>query len=111
MDHFGKFSRLPFNWKSPILFLAAVTVKYIGTQYILIVDACAVSLAVGTFCYALASSKCLKGSLFKFNRNARAGTNLVSISEHLAEFIRFHSQVLQLSGMPSTRNQRLFLLK
>lgn len=63
------------------------------------VAASVISLAIGFSSYAIAASKCIKGSLSGISEHLeQARTNSRSAFDQLTEFIQFHSQVKQLSN-------------
>lgn len=87
--------RLPFNQNYPFGFFLAMSMQFVMLSCMSIIAGCAIALAVGSFLYGIAMTKCIKGSLFAINRGARAkkGRHL----EQIIEFIRFHSTAKQLS--------------
>lgn len=64
--------------------------------YMTLIGASVLTLAIGSYLYLVASSKCIKGSLFAIGQCTSIKTYR-NIREQLVEFIEFHSLVKQLS--------------
>lgn len=90
------FERLPFDWKNPLGHSITITFEYVVVSYSLLIAACSIALGVVSYLYVIASSKCIKGSLFSISRCASVNANR-QISNQFIEFIAFHSRVKQLS--------------
>lgn len=90
--------RLPFNWQTPFGYLIAGAIQYVMLLHALMIGASAVSLAFGCYFYAIAMTKCIKGSLFSISQSIDSETsNRTCIFEQIFEFIEFQSRVKKLS--------------
>lgn len=97
LKHFSVCKRLPFVWRNPLGFSVAIAIQYTMMSYAAMIGACIIAFAFGFYLYTTAMTKCIQGSLFHINRSAQSKNNRKNIHEQLAEFIRFHSRVKQLS--------------
>lgn len=59
--------------------------------------ACILSFSIGTYIYAIATSKCVRGALFYFSRCTGNATFKRETWERLIGYIECHSRVKQLS--------------
>lgn len=89
--------RLPFDWRNPFGFSIAFAIQYATLLYATKIGVCALTLGIGSYILAIASSKCIKGSLFAIGRSIKAESDRSCILDQLIEFIDFHSRVKQLS--------------
>lgn len=96
--------RVPFNWKSPIGFLIAMTVQCTIITYMAMIGACVLAVAIGSYFYTMAASKCIKENLFTVTENCRDKSKRKLIRVQLIEFIDFHTQVKQLSNIFNISN-------
>lgn len=93
----SKIKRLPFDWRNPYGFMIALGIQYVMFLYMAMIGGNIFILPVGSFLYAIAMTKCIKGSLFAIGRSGDTNQTTGPILEQLAEFIEFHSHVKQLS--------------
>lgn len=89
--------RLPFAWRNPFGFSAAIAIQFTMMSYAAMIGACIIAFAFGFYLYTTAMTKCIRGSLFLINRSAQSKNNRKNIDEQLVELIWFHSRVKQLS--------------
>lgn len=93
--------RIPFESKNPFGFLIAVTLQYIIVGYELSVIACMLSLGIGAFMFAIASTEEINRSLNDFNKvmngdGQGSSDNRSYFLEQFSTFIVAHSTVKQL---------------
>lgn len=77
--------------------MVAMAIQYAMFSRGEMIGACALTLAIGSYLYAIAISKCLKASLFAINRNAKSKANRRHLLEQIIEFLDMHSKSQQLS--------------
>lgn len=65
--------------------------------YVAVIGACVITMAISSYLYGIAMSKCSIKSLFAINRHARSKPNDSEIIENIIEFVQFHSRANQLS--------------
>lgn len=83
--------RLPFNWKNPFGYLAAITLQYALTRCFFIYVGSFASFSVGAFLFSWAMSKDVKCSLNPINRKRNARKRTPKIFWQLTKFIQIHS--------------------
>ena len=93
--------RLPFDTKTPVGFLIAMSMMIIMTSHATLIGACAVSLTCGSSLYVIAASKCVKKSLHSISRNAHSKKKRIHIFDQLTEFVEFHSRIKRLNQLHS----------
>lgn len=99
-EPFCNYWRFPFDWKCPLGYFIAVAIQYVTLLYAVIVGACVIAFGAVSFLYVIASSKCIKGSLFSIGQCAHNETNQ-NILDRFVEFTKFHSHLKQLSKQNS----------
>lgn len=95
--------RLPFDWRNPFGYFIAMVIEYAIASYAMTLGALTVATGVGAYLYMIASSKCIKVSLFSIGRRATTiydDDQTHRTLDHFVEFIQFHSFVKQLSTNP-----------
>lgn len=92
-----KLLRFPFDWKTTFGFMGAMAIQYLMFLCGMRIGACALILAAGSYLHGIAISKCIKGSLFAINRNAKSKANRSHLLEQIIEFLQLHSNTQQLS--------------
>ena len=100
--YFFSIQRTPFDSKNPIGFIIAITFQYITIAYGLHVIACVLSLGIGAFMFAMASTEEIKFALNTFNKVVNdqiTPDNRLFILQQFAVFIHAHSIVKQLSEL------------
>lgn len=75
----------------------AITLQYILASYGLMIGVCILALAIGTYLWVIAMTKCMKRILFAISQHADAEIDRSVLSEQLIEFIEYHSRVKRLS--------------
>ena len=91
--------RFPFDWKSPVRFLIAIGIHYVMLLYAIMIGACVLALAIGSYLYIIALNKCMKESLNVINQTTHDKINRIGIGKRLSEFIELHSNVKELSDI------------
>lgn len=94
------FHRLPYKLNSPFRFLFAITFQYMSVAYLLYIIACVLSLAIGAFIFAIASTKEINRELYEFDKvvNAQRTPEIrLYLLSQFTVFINAHSTVKQLS--------------
>lgn len=72
-------------------------IQFISISYGAFIAACVLSLAAGSYLYAMAIAKNLKKSILSINRKAQSKTQRCDILEQLIENVQFDSRTKQLS--------------
>lgn len=93
------FSRFPFNWRKPIIYLATVSYIYLTTIYLFAFVGCLINFGLGIFLFAISAIDNIKNGLKSMNR-AAAGTKQkqLQILKHLSYFVQCHSTIKKLSN-------------
>lgn len=97
--HFTTFLRMPFDPSGPIKFTVLITFQFITIAYELYVIACVLSVAIGVFMFAMASTEEIQNAVHEFNNvvnDQATSQNQSYILQQLSTFIYAHSTVKQL---------------
>lgn len=89
--------RFPFDWKNPIGYLIAIAIEYVMAWYLLVIGAVLIPLAIGSYLYLMALSKCVKGALFAVSQCTNGTKTNQEILERIIEYAELYSRVKQLS--------------
>lgn len=89
--------RFPFDWKNLLGYLIAISLECMVISYAMLIGTGTLTFGVASYSYLIASSKCIKGSLFAIGRctNDKAKQHIL---DRFIEFMQFHSQAKQLSA-------------
>lgn len=91
-----------FDTQNPIGFTTAITLQYIAVSYLLHVTACVLSIGVGAYIFAIATTKEIERAVNDFNIVAKGRTtaaNHAFLMSQFSVFIDAHSTVKQLSKL------------
>lgn len=88
--------RFPFDWRSPLGYLAIMTIQYIMQMYAHKIVACVLVIAAGFYLYSVTAIKSMKISLSSIQRKSHDKNE--RLREELFEFLEFHSRMKQLSN-------------
>lgn len=91
------FPRAPIDTKNPVGFTLAIFAEFLGFLYVAVVGTCVIIMAIGSYLYAIAMTKCVKGSLFSISRHAHRKKDQARVFKQIVEFIQFDSRTKQLS--------------
>lgn len=90
------YARFPFDTKTPIGYAIAVLFQYTLFIYEFHLLACLVSLAIGSFAFAMAMAEDIKSVLLSVNFCAHGKRNqLQSVLKYCIEFIEVQSSIKQ----------------
>lgn len=92
--------RMPFDSENPIGFMATIIIQYTAVSYLFHVIGSVISLAIGAFIFAIASTKEIKTNINDFNNVVNAGTtsdNHAYLMSQFNVFVHAHSTIKQLS--------------
>lgn len=89
--------RYPFDWKNPFGFLICAALQYRMILHTLRLVASVLSLALGTFLFAISSVKDLKCELVSINEMAKRKKTRLGVARKLYNFLEIHSDLKRLS--------------
>ena len=98
---------MPFDWRNPVGFVIAMSMLYIMFSCIMKIAACVIALAVGSYLYAIADSKCLQRILSAVDQSSQLKAERKHIRKQLVDLMQYHSNVKQLSKL---MNKRFFVI-
>lgn len=106
--------RLPFDWRNPCGYLAAITFQYIAAAFTFLAASNTLSMGIGTFILQLAMIRDVRYSLYDIHSNATttAAENGRQALKQISTFVEFHLLIKQLSGSGCGRfcsNSLIFL--
>lgn len=94
----SRFRRMPFDWKSPLTFLAAASLQIVALYFILLSSYCFLCFLIG-FCWTIILfSKDIVAEVRALDDVAKENSKkLTKIKSKLIDIIQFHSKAKQLS--------------
>lgn len=85
--------RLPFDTRSPIVYLIVVTYQFIVAVYTFLFMACVLSIGIGDYLFLLSATVDIKRNLRSINKCARAQKNQLNmVFKELTDVIQLHSK-------------------
>lgn len=88
---------MPFDWKTPIGYIIALTLQYFGLAYLYSFTAFILSIEIGCYLLAMEFIIDIKNDLNFFNEIAKSKKNQSQLSSRLPDSIQFHIRLKQLS--------------
>lgn len=88
---------MPFNLKTPIGYILAFTLQYIGIKYLYMIGAAIVSFEIGCYLVEMEFIADIKNEVNSFNEIAKSEKNKSKTLTQLSVLIQFHTHVKQLS--------------
>lgn len=93
---------LPFDWKNPLGYAIAAFVQYIMTVYVFLIATSLLCAGFECLLIAITLVDDLKEYLIEINENGKLKKNQSKPLKQFADFVQFHSLVIQLSGYSYT---------
>lgn len=94
---------MPFDWRTPIGYIIAITLIYISTAYTFIFAVFLVSLEIGSYLMAMEFLIDIKSEMNAFNKISKSTKNQSETVRKLNDSIQFHTHVRQLSSSKKIR--------
>lgn len=80
-------------------YTVALGIQFVILSYAMTIAASDMALAIGSYLYAIAASKCIKQDLMDISQSARDKRDQNRIRKQIFKFIDFHTRVKQLSNI------------
>lgn len=78
-------------------YLIAIVMEYIMIWYLVMIGACIISVAFGSYLFAITNSKCIKGDLSAIGQCTDGTKSYQEILDRIIEYSQYHANVKQLS--------------
>lgn len=90
---------MPFDYKNPIGYSLTIFIQVLFTYNAMRSSVCIMAFSMGSFLMLLSSTEDAKVELRAINPSATLiKRNPFQVSQKMSEFVRFHSNLLQLRG-------------
>lgn len=89
--------RLPFDWRNPYGYLAAVLIQYVVGLYLFLFATCVLPTTLGAYMLARTFAKDLMICISSINDRVQINENKVEIIKQHSKMLKIHSFLLELS--------------
>lgn len=89
--------RLPFDWRNPYGYLAAVLIQYVVGLYLFLFATCVLPTTLGAYMLARTFAKDLMICINSINDRVNINGNKVEIIKQYSKMLKIHSFLLELS--------------
>lgn len=89
--------RLPFDFKTPMKYLVAIVIQSATVYNTAVMSICPVTFSIGTSFMFISLTKDIRRDLCSINESLKMQFNRSIITRQFVDFIRFHSDLIQLS--------------
>lgn len=103
--------RFPFDWKTPIGYLTAITMQYVAVRFVCFFGAVLCAFEIGFYLWTMGLIEDIGNDISSFNDMAKSQKNEGQTAERLRNSIEFHLNVKELSIFKTKSNYNFIFIR